>query len=170
MHPDPLTTLMNKAKTLPHPTKTPTDKIHLIFPASPNGVRKALADTLEKLRFLELSIEETGTVELVLAEVMNNITEHAYADYPDGMIDLQITPTSRGLYCKVSDSGKPMPKGAAPLGSRALLDCELNDLPEGGFGWFLIRDLARDLEYSRVAGKNLLNFRIATNQPDLLAN
>jgi len=170
MHPEHLIALINKAKILPQPPKTNPDKIQFTFTASPKGVRKALADTLAALQFMQLPAEETGTVELVLAEVMNNVVEHAYADNPDGLIKLQIISTDDGLHCKVTDSGNPMPKGVAPIGNRALLDCDLNDLPEGGFGWFLIRDSARDLEYSRQAGQNILSFRIALNQPELLEN
>ena len=155
---------------MPQPPNTAQNRIQFIFPASPAGVRKALNDILAGLQHLELPLEETGTVELLLAEVMNNIVEHAYADNPNGMIDLKITPTERGLCCLVSDKGKAMPDGAAPIGNKAMLDCDLNDLPEGGFGWFLIRDLARDLEYSRQNGKNTLRFRIAVNQPQLLEN
>ncbi len=170
MHPEHLIALIHKAKTLPQTPKTSPAKIQFIFTASPKGVRKALGDTLAALRFMQLPAEETGTVELVLAEVMNNVVEHAYADNPEGLINLQIIPTDDGLHCKVTDTGNPMPKGVAPIGNRALLDCDLNDLPEGGFGWFLIRDLARDLEYSRQGRKNLLSFRIAVNQPELLGN
>ena len=32
------------------------------------------------------------------------------------------------------------------------------DLPEGGFGWFLIRSLTRDLTYLREDGYNMLCF------------
>ena len=33
-------------------------------------------------------------------------------------------------------------------------------LPEGGFGWFLICDLATELGYTRAHDRNLLAFRL----------
>jgi serine/threonine-protein kinase RsbW len=32
----------------------------------------------------------------------------------------------------------------------------LHSLPEGGFGWFLIQNLANTLDYRRMAGENHL--------------
>lgn len=125
------------------------------------AVRNLLADIIAALQVLNLAAEEYGSVELVLAEVMNNIVEHAYADNPTGLINLVIEPKADGLHCEFSDDGHPMPDGGVPLGELSPLDCEFSDLPEGGFGWFLIRDLARDLEYRRQDGKNYLTFRIA---------
>jgi serine/threonine-protein kinase RsbW len=58
-----------------------------------------------------------------------------------------------------------MPEGKAPNGSPAPLDCDTEELPEGGFGWFLIRDLAHELNYTRISGKNLLSFRISVGAP-----
>jgi serine/threonine-protein kinase RsbW len=37
----------------------------------------------------------------------------------------------------------------------------LGDMPEGGFGWLIIRQLARDVAYVREDGVNQLSFRIA---------
>ncbi|WP_280514091.1 hypothetical protein [Allosediminivita pacifica] len=33
-------------------------------------------------------------------------------------------------------------------------------LPEGGFGWFLIHELARELAYRHDGGMNRLTFRL----------
>jgi serine/threonine-protein kinase RsbW len=141
----------------------------MIFPAFELAARKSLANLLENLAPLGLGDEEKGTVELVMAEVFNNIVEHAYADTPGGIIEVAVASQDNGLHFTVVDSGAPMPDNQVPLGNRALLDCELENLPEGGFGWFLIRDLARDLDYCRDGGKNRLSFRISVGLVDLLA-
>ena len=134
------------------------------------AVREALARMMEQLIALELSDEDRGNVELVLAEAMNNIVEHAYVGKPHGTVELHIMPTDSGLVCHLRDEGHPMPEGKAPMGNQAMLDCETEDLPEGGFGWSLIRDLAHELNYTRVSGKNLLSFRIAVGQAHLVEN
>lgn len=48
-----------------------------------------------------------------------------------------------------------------PLGLAAKTDVDFMDMPEGGFGWFIIKDLAKDIVYRRQNGENLLDLRIA---------
>ena len=38
-------------------------------------------------------------------------------------------------------------------------------LPEGGFGWLIIRRLAHDVRYLRQSGVNELSFRLAVGTP-----
>lgn len=133
-----------------------------VAPANEISVRGALIETIKALQVLDLSSEEYGAIELVLAEVMNNIVEHAYEGISDGTIDLVLKPKTNGLHCTLIDKGHQMPDGHIPIGELTPHDCDICDLPEGGFGWFLIRDLARDLEYVRQGNKNVLTFRIST--------
>jgi serine/threonine-protein kinase RsbW len=94
---------------------------------------------------------------------MNNIVEHAYADR-QGQIDVTLWTAPDGLRCRLADNGAPMP-GALPGGALPRITPE-GDLPEGGFGWFLIRQLARDVVHLRRDGVNLLTFRIPSGQSD----
>ncbi len=127
------------------------------FPADPLSVRTALRAALA--RFLrQVSPEEAGTLELVLAEVLNNIVEHGYADSNFGTISLSIVRDRKGLSCSVSDDGVALPDTCLHSGSNT--GPSPDHLPEGGFGWFLIRDLAEDLGYHREKGRNLLAFRL----------
>lgn len=174
MHPEHLIQLINRANTLLQQPESHSCGIKFIFPANQYAVRNALDDTIAALRFLDYSHEEYGTIELVLAEVMNNIVEHAYSGDPDGMIELEIAPSSNGLNCTLRDNGKPMPDGNVPIGILPIPNigaaAPVNNLPEGGFGWFLIQDLARDLQYMRQGQKNILTFRIATRPQNMRSN
>lgn len=143
--------------------------ICLAFPASALAVRQTLEAVLEHLHAIALPQEECGTVEIVLAEVLNNIVEHACADTGGGRIHLAVSQAENGLCFDLRDNGRPMPDGQIPLGNRALTECMLEDLPEGGFGWFLIRDLAHDLSYTREGAQNRLQFRIAVDIPEFQA-
>lgn len=126
------------------------------------AVREALARLLEGLSPLALDIEEAGTVELVLAEALNNIVEHAYAPgNPAGPIKIRCQHKPDGLHLSIEDVGAAMPDGHMPLGVAQDLNVDLMDMPEGGFGWFLIQDLAKDVRYQRVGDANLLNLRLA---------
>jgi len=122
------------------------------FAAAPAAVRTALgavADTLED----RVDRRQVGaTVELVLAEVLNNILEHACSDCAEHHIGLDVWIARDRVCCRVCDDGRAMPDGApprpAPLRPHAL--------PERGFGWRLIRGLTSELEYVRAAGCNVL--------------
>lgn len=139
-------------------------ELRMIFPSDLIAVRTALGSALSGLRYLELSEEDSGTVELVLAEAMNNVVEHAYAGSA-GVIELRVANCTDGLFCEVLDDGAGMeglPSGDDPSTEPP---APLDDMPEGGFGWFLIRTLARDLSYTREAGRNRLSFRIDLADP-----
>jgi serine/threonine-protein kinase RsbW len=52
--------------------------IRISIDSTQMAVRKTLKELLDGLASLDLDIEEMGTVELVMAEALNNIVEHAY--------------------------------------------------------------------------------------------
>lgn len=124
------------------------------------GVRAGLMGMVACLRRSAIVDDDLGTVELVLGEVMNNIVEHAYADRTDGLIEVTIGRRAASLSVQVSDGGIPLPGLTLPQGNPANIDVDIPDMPEGGFGWSLIRHLARDLGYTRIKGKNRLTFLI----------
>ncbi|MEM9575444.1 MAG: ATP-binding protein [Pseudomonadota bacterium] len=126
------------------------------------AVREALGKFFDQLGPLNLGAEEKGTVELVLAEALNNIVEHAYPEpNQSGPICVDCAHESGGLVVDIKDQGRAMPDGKLPLGQLSSLDVELEDLPEGGFGWFLIQHLAKDVSYVRVGSENHLRMRLA---------
>lgn len=126
------------------------------------AARLGVTHVLDALEPLGLDVEEIGTVELVLAEALNNVVEHAYpSGNMTGPIGIACTHLTDGLHFLISDKGCAMPDGTIPLGVRPDVKVATSDLPEGGFGWFLIQDLAKDVEYQRVDGENRLSLRIA---------
>ncbi len=134
------------------------------FESGEFAVRHALGQFLEALVPLELNIEEKGMVELVMAEVLNNIVEHAYPGTAEnGPIDITCTHQSDGLKVEIRDEGKAMPAERLPTGRLASVDVDLQDMPEGGFGWFLIQHLAKDVIYRRVGRENQLRMRLVVS-------
>lgn len=131
------------------------------FRSGPLAVRAALAHILAELDPLGLHSDDLGTIEIVLAEALNNVVEHAYpADGASGPIDIDCRSASDGLHVRIIDDGKAMPGGQIPEGVEATFGDNVSDLPEGGFGWFLIRQLAQDVEYRRDRDQNILNLRL----------
>ncbi len=150
------------APLIPH--KARDYHVRIVLPATETAVRRGLASLKQSLAPFQYSRDELGALEIVLAETLNNIVEHAYANGPAGNIEICLNHASDGLWCTVIDDGAMMPDGEVPLGRRAKLNCEVKDLPEGGFGWFLIRELAHDLVYERREDRNYLCFRIAIGE------
>jgi len=139
-------------------------ELRLVFPCTQPNVRRALSSTMSGLGAMNLCEDDSSTVELVLAEVLNNVTEHAYRDEATGMIELHLKQTENGLSCRVIDNGQCMPRNSPPQGHPPNPNRPLEMQPEGGFGWFLIRHLTSDLTYMRNAASNVLSFRIAVGQ------
>ncbi len=144
------------------PSVVPTVCTHVTIPGDPLAVREGLKALFDTIVLRSLPEDGRGTAEIVLAEALNNIVEHAYARHPgDIEITLQLCPNE--LICRITDTGLPMPNAQLPEGKLARL-APSDDLPEGGFGWFLIRTLSRDLRYHREDGRNQLSFRLDTRQ------
>ena len=130
--------------------------------ADPLAVRDGLAVLFDTVMMRNMAEDDRGTAEIVLAEALNNIVEHAYAQHV-GEIQITLLLHQNALICRIIDTGLPMPNNTLPAGHLAQF-APTDDLPEGGFGWFLIRTLSRDLDYRRVDGRNQLSFRLETGQ------
>lgn len=142
-----------------HPKLTPFE---VNIQSDEFAVRDALARVLNALGPLDLDAEESGTIEIVLAEVLNNIVEHAYpTPSQSGPIAIKCAHQTDGLNVQIIDRGDAMPQGKLPLGETAPLDVDLEVMPEGGFGWFMIHHLTKDVSYARIDGENRVNLRLA---------
>ena len=132
-------------------------------------VRNALTQITSGLSELGIETEPRGLIELVVAEALNNIVEHAYGKDREGRIGLRLHADSSYVTLVIRDCGAPMPDGALPVGAAPDLAVACADLPEGGFGWFLIRKLADRLVYRRKNGQNKLEIgmavSVASNRP-----
>jgi serine/threonine-protein kinase RsbW len=134
--------------------------IRLVFGADPLAVRAALRRVIGDLECFAIPAEARDAAEIVLAEALNNIVEHAYCE-GGGEIDLILEPGPEGLRCAIHDRGGPLPGLSLPEGR---LPSAADGPPEGGYGWFLIRSLARDLHYDRADGMNRLTFSLPAVQ------
>ena len=129
--------------------------------ATREHVSQALVQLNQQLIGLGLERDALIRLELVLAEVLNNIVEHAYCDTGHGDIALEAAVHGNTIWCHLTDRGRAMPGGKLPPARRYDLDAlDILDLPEGGFGWGLIRDLTSSLSYARCGAQNRLSFSI----------
>lgn len=128
------------------------------FTASDLETRVTLAEVCARLAAAGLDEDDIGTVELVLAEVLNNIAEHAYG-HEGGPVTLELHLPGEAVACTLTDQGRPMPLGQVPAPELPAI-APPDILPEGGFGWHIVRCLVSDLTYERAAEGNRLHLRV----------
>ncbi|WP_323769276.1 ATP-binding protein [Antarctobacter sp.] len=128
--------------------------------STPDDVQTTLLDINSLLQGEEIAPPPDCNWELVVAEVLNNIVEHAYQDRAGGEILLKLRFGPDRLTVEFTDFGLPMPSGTPPSGAPANLDVSTENLPEGGFGWFLIRSLSENLSYCHDGTRNHLTLAI----------
>ena len=138
-------------------------EIRLTFLPEEAEIRTALRDWRARLRPLRLGFDLEGRAEIVLAEVLNNIAEHGHHADIGAPVELLCRGGADGLHFVVTDHGRPPPPDMLRAEGKAARCPDSGDiaaLPEGGFGWFLIRELTCDLSLHNGEGGNRLCFRV----------
>lgn len=129
-------------------------------PGRPDAVRAALGRLMDALASAFADESVRAAAELLLAEVLNNVVEHAGASDSPCAIRIAAMPQDGSVEFVVTDDGRAMPGGRPPEHPLPPVSTAKAALPEGGFGWPLIRSLAREIHYSRQAGRNELRLRL----------
>jgi len=145
----------------PEPSASRPSICSTVLPGTSQAVRAVLLDLRRRWGEIGVPGLTAALAEQVLAEVLNNIVEHALPDTPEGEIRLSLCIAPGGISFEVRDNGKPMPGGQIPGGRIAAPSDRIADLPEGGFGWAMIRAMTDDLRYQRCDGWNRLRFRVS---------
>lgn len=142
-----------------------TKSFSFSFEATEIEVHGAVERVSCELSKTGMSNDQQSSVRIVLTEAINNIVEHAYANMERGAIDLSCRASGASLVVQLSDIGTPFPGNQIPEPTRTDLSGSPDDLPEGGFGWVLIRELASGITYQRVGGRNLLTLTFDLADP-----
>lgn len=156
---------------MPDATETgrapPGRDLKLDVAAEPGAIRVAIRHAVEALAEFRQAGNGLDHLELVLAEILNNIAEHAYRGIADGRIAVELGRSGSAIRVTIRDRGLPMPDELLPPAHLPDSDCRRRDLPEGGWGWFIVRSLADDLSYCRDGNANVLKFKVNLRQPNL---
>ena len=139
-------------------------ELRILFPAQHLAVRDALHSIMGGLGDMGLREADAIQVELALAEAMNNVCEHAYAGDNLGTAELRVRQRRDRLDCMLVDSGHPIPAGDLPGKGLPPMGTDVRNLPEGGFGWYIIRTLTSGLGYTRDGPRNVLRFSLDLDQ------
>ena len=102
------------------------------------------------------SVDVADEVEIVLAEALTNVVEHAYRDGTAGWIRLRCRACDDRLVLSILDGGGGALVKGLPGADMPELEVDTSNLPEGGFGWPLIQSLASSVGYRRRLGVNRL--------------
>ena len=135
-------------------------RLSLAIRATPEATREAVAAVRGIMARAGAAPGLLFRVELVLAEVLNNIGEHAYGG-AGGRVWLKAGMEGDALCVTIADRGRPMPGNEMPEGALPDMDVPCERQPEGGFGWYLIHSQADAVTYSRREGQNTLGLRFA---------
>lgn len=139
-----------------------TDRYLRDFPSTPEAIRTTLQSVTQYLHRHAEPEDVVGSVEIVLAELFNNIGQHGYDEVGD--ISLQLSRQKEGLVCTIADHGESVPSGffCPALAHPSVVPAEA--LPVNGFGGYLIRALARKIRYQHTGKGNIVTFEIPTLQ------
>ena len=162
MHPEPGTAQDTGDGIVIRRGKSPEGAMRsaLSVRATNAGTRAAIKQISALVDRTTANPDDIDRMEIALAEVLNNIVEHAYSGRNDGIIEVTIDSVPPGLHFTISDDGAEMPAGRLPGGNTAKTDLEPHQQAEGGYGLHLIRSVARKLRYERVGNHNQLSFKV----------
>lgn len=102
----------------------------------------------------KLDSRHCAQVELALVEAANNCVRHAYHLEAGHPLEVAFTLEADRFTLEVTDRGTPMPPHGTPV-----LDFDPSDienLPTGGMGLFLIHNVMDQVEYTSLDGRNTL--------------
>jgi serine/threonine-protein kinase RsbW len=141
-------------------------------------VKKAYAfelkNSLSELDLLCRNCEEIGRsigvsdrsifeMNLALDELFTNIISYGFQDHQEHTIKINITIEGDLLNMRIEDDGVPF----NPLESKTPdFQCDIEECKIGGLGIHLIKKLMDDIQYQRVADKNILVLRRKIRKED----
>lgn len=128
------------------------------FEATESGVRNQITKVSVLLDSAVVDPDRFNDMLMVIGEVLNNIVEHGCANVETAEIGLTVLQSRCNLLVETEDQGPPLPPSLLQKRDPPSIDVPIPDLPEGGFGWFMIHTLVDNMTYERRDGRNLLSF------------
>ncbi len=129
------------------------EPIKFSIKSHPKQVSTACIILRNSLDSINISKTTLDKVELSLAEALNNIIEHAYQENYNYPIDIEVRKKHKTLEIKLEDYGLPRKNLKKPV--IEFDPDDIQNLPEGGFGLFLIETMMDENTYKYVEGKNI---------------
>ena len=116
--------------------------------------------TINRLCALVLDQTACNEVELAVVESVNNCIEHAYRHEPDCKVAISLEIGAEAIEIAVEDDGAPLDHELVEKVQKEGLTfdpADMDNLPEGGMGWFLINSMMDEVRYESFNGHNTLS-------------
>jgi serine/threonine-protein kinase RsbW len=98
-----------------------------------------------------------NAVEICLVEALNNIIKHAYLGDHSKTIDIVVRKDNESLELRMIDEGKP--RESLVVNELNFDPEDIDNLPEGGMGLFIIKQLMDEMNYYSINGKNYFTLK-----------
>lgn len=98
-----------------------------------------------------------NAVEICLTEALNNVIKHAYKGENTNQIEIVIRIITNQLEIDIIDEGSP--RQNLIISELNFDPADIDNLPEGGMGLYIIKQLMDDLNYYSLNGKNFFTLR-----------
>lgn len=93
-----------------------------------------------------------NAVEICLTEALNNVIKHSYGGDNSKTIEINIKKNPKLLEMEIIDTGSP--RENLVINDLDFDPSDIENLPEGGMGLFIIKQLMDEMIYSSKEGKN----------------
>lgn len=93
-----------------------------------------------------------NAVEICLTEALNNVIKHSYGGDNSKTIEINIKKNPKFLEMEIIDTGSP--RENLVINDLDFDPSDIENLPEGGMGLFIIKQLMDEMIYSSKEGKN----------------
>ncbi len=100
----------------------------------------------------DISDRVRGEIEICLVEALNNVVKHSYSEESGHNIVIKLNNSDGWVSITINEDGSPRPEMDAPN-----LDFDPDDIdniPEGGMGLFIIDQLMDETNYTSENGQN----------------
>jgi len=115
-----------------------------------DAARAFLAYVCDQLAQKNTLAEDVGhRVISAFVEAFNNAVIHAYKGVPAGPVEVEMKVELNKLRVTVTDQGQTFAPDQVP-------EPDLDALPEGGLGLFIIRNFMDRVDYERIGDRNIL--------------
>ena len=107
-----------------------------------DSIRKLVGEVAEQAGF---SCNDIYSIQLATDEACSNIIEHAYAGFPQGVIDISCHADDGQITVVIHDHGKQFDMSTVP---KPNLSKKLSEREVGGLGVFLMHKLMDEIHFS----------------------
>ncbi|WP_051361529.1 ATP-binding protein [Desulfuromonas sp. TF] len=116
-------------------------------------VRKAVSRMADDAPF---TTEEWQQVKTCFDEALNNAIIHAYDSEPGHEVEVEARLEQDRVVCIIADRGRPAPEEARRKPRLDVSAEEVEDLPEGGMGLYIMCEVMDRIGYESKGGRNVL--------------